>query len=145
MSAQVWTGQLLNLGHGGVLLRGSALADVVRALEAAQRVTQRDGFGPDRRWLALHAALCEALMTDSNVPPQAVEVRAEVPHAAPSPWSEDAITTQEAATMLDCGARNVRDLHRRGVLDSGRLVAGRLLLSRAEVVAEAVRRRERAA
>ncbi len=137
-----WRGPLLRLPGGTVLLAGSALLDVVRALETAQQVTRRDGFAPNSRWLALLAELrlaaAEALAT-------APRGSAAVPQIAQTALlSQDLIGTSEVAAMLGCNPRNVRDLRAREVLRSGRIVGGRLLFERSEVVAEARRREESA-
>jgi len=140
MLDEPWRGPLLRLGGGRVLLGGSALADVVRALETARAVSARDGIAPNRRWLWLLQQLrAELAVADASSPPGS----AEVPQLADPSWSpqDDVIDTREAAQLLGCGERNVRDLRSRGVLE-GRLVAGRLVFDRAEVAAEVLRRRE---
>src|SRR4051794_27375488 len=78
----------------------------------------------------------------------AAQVEAECGSAA-VPWADgssslgqDLIDTQEAARMLGCKPRNVRDLRKRGVLRSGRLVGDRWLIERVEVLAEVHRRAE---
>lgn len=140
-SEQPWSGPLLRLGNGQVLLGGSALLDVVRALSAAQQVARRDGISPNARWRWLQDQLLAeaASIPGATAPPGS----AAVPQVADSAGlPQDLIDTKEAAQMLACKPRNVRDLHARGVLESGRLVAGRLLLERAEVAAEVHRRAE---
>ncbi len=135
-----WRGPLLRLGGGKVLLAGSALLDVVRALETAQYVTSRDGYGPNPRWRWLFTQLRAELADAERT---AAAGSAALPQLDDASWSsQDLIDTQEAAVMLGCKPRNVRDLHGRGVLESGRVVGGRLLLERAEVLAEAHRRQE---
>jgi len=138
----VWSGPVLRLGGGRVLLGGSALLDVVRALEAAQRVTARDGYHPNLQWRALlsllRAELDEATArAGSEGVPQPAEVSA---------WSvePETVSTAQAAEILGCGPRNVRDLAARGVL-SGRLFGGRMTFDRDEIVAEQLRRSERGA
>lgn len=130
--SELWRGPLLRLPGGVVLLTGSALADVVRALQTAQHVTRRDGYAPNERWTALLADLRAAL---EEAGASARAGSAEVPQVAPLPASdvEELVGTAEVARMLGCGTRNVRDLHARGVLDSGRLLGGRLLFERVEV------------
>lgn len=138
---ETWTGPLLRLGNGQVLLGGSALLDVVRALAAAQQVTRRDGISPNQRWLWLQAELtAEAACIPATT---AAPGSAAVPQSDGSSWSsQNLVDTKEAAQMLGCQPRNVRDLYSRGVLESGRRIAGRLLLERAEVEAEVHRRAE---
>ncbi|WP_135161123.1 hypothetical protein [Blastococcus sp. CT_GayMR20] len=139
METTPWT--LLRLGNGQVLLRGSALVDVVRALVTAQQVTtRRDGIAPNQRWLWLQEQLtAEASAIPAASPPG----NEEVPQIRQSAsWSPQLINTEEAAAMLACTARNVRHLCQRGVLESGRTVGGRLLLDRLEVEAEVHRRAE---
>lgn len=138
---EAWTGPLLRLGHGQVLLGGSALLDVVRALAAAQQVTRRDGISPNQRWLWLQAELTAEA---ACIPPStAAPGSAAVPQLDVSAWSsQDLVDTKEAAAMLGCQARNVRDLCSRGVFESGRQIAGRLLLQRVEIEAEVHRRAE---
>ncbi len=134
-----WRGPLLRLGGGRVLLAGSGLADVVRALETARSVSSRDGIAPHARWVwlleQLRAELDQATWA-------ARRGSAAVPRLEESAWSSrDLIDTLEVARMLGCKSRNVRDLRARGVLE-GRLVGGRLAFERAEVAAEVLRRRE---
>jgi hypothetical protein len=133
-------GPLIRTGSGHVLLGGSALADVVRALKAAQHVTRGDGFGPNPRWLWLLEQLEAELAASGNASSPGIE---ELPPiAARSLSDEQPITTREAAELLGCTARNVRGLSSRGVLESGRVVAGRMIFDRTEVVAEVLRRAE---
>jgi hypothetical protein len=57
-----WSGALLRLGGGKVILAGPALLDVVCALEAAQHVTRVDGYGPQPAAAAPTAAGAYALV-----------------------------------------------------------------------------------
>ncbi|MCU1668048.1 MAG: DNA-binding protein [Blastococcus sp.] len=135
-----WRGSVLRLPGGQVLLGGSALLDVVRALQAAQRVTQRDGIAAPERWRGLLAQLLSAA---ADAPATAPPGSAAVPQPDHSSWLPgDLVDTKEAAEMLGCKPRNVRDLNARGALESGRLVGGRLLLERTEIEAELRRRAE---
>lgn len=63
------------------------------------------------------------------------------PASAASCASDD-VDTKEAAVILGCKVRNVRDLKDRGVLQTGRIIGGRLLFLRTELLAEAARRQE---
>lgn len=136
----VWSGPVLRLGGGRVLLGGSALLDVVRALEAAQRITARDGYRPSPQWRELLSLLrAELGESTSRVGSAEVPQLAEV-----SAWSQETVSTAQAAELLGCGARNVRDLAARGVL-TRRLLGGRMRFDRDEIVAEQLRRSERGA
>lgn len=139
-------GPLMHLGGGRVLLGGPALADVVRALEAAQHVTRANGYGPPPRWRWLLEQLRTAAR-ESAVTAPAEQLPQEVPHTAAAPPSSTSqwIGTREAASVLGCGERNVRDLALRGVLETARRERGRLLLDLDEVQAEAHRRARRQA
>ena len=145
--SEPWRGAVLVLPGGQVLLGGSALADVVRALEAAQHVTRRDGYDPHQAWLELLEQFRAAQRHGQGA---AVGGSAELPPTGSLSWSaQDVVDTREAALMLGCGARNVRHLRARGVLESGRLgssrrASRRLLFDRSEVAAEALRRQEMA-
>jgi hypothetical protein len=134
-------GPVLRLGGGMVLLSGSALLEVVRALSTAQLVARRDGISPHAGWRWIHAELAaEAACITSTT---AARGSAAVPHPGdPALSCTDLVDTKEAAQMLDCQPRNVRDLCSRGVLDTARMVGGRLLIERLEVEAEVTRRAE---
>ncbi|WP_369053899.1 MerR family transcriptional regulator [Kineococcus terrestris] len=139
---------LVRLAGGEVLLSGSAVLDVLRALLTAERVAAADGIAPSRawRWLSEEFRQAAADVQARNALTAggtATRGSAEVPQLEqPSPLRQDLIETKEAARMLGCTPRNVRDLAQRGVLDSGRQVAGRLLLERTEVAALAQHRIE---
>lgn len=140
MNDGVWRAPLLRLGGGRALLGGSALLDVVLALETTQHVTGRDGYGPHLRW----RFLLEQLRAEAaSIHPASVEGSPELPpiHSLAG-LRRDEIDSAEAARMLGCTARNVRDLHARGALPPGRMVSRRLLLDRRAVAAEVLRRRE---
>jgi hypothetical protein len=140
-----WEAPLVRLGGGQVLLRGSALLDVLRALDAAQLVARRDGLPPPRQWVWLRAqvaAECERIPPARTAPAGSADRMGSAPAAVFEIVDTDLIGTREVARMLGCQPRNVRDLHAREVLASGRLVGGRLLFERTEVEAEAQRRAE---
>lgn len=135
-----WPGTVLRLPGGQVLLAGSALLDVARALQGVQRAARSDGIEPpDRvRWL-LAQVLAAAAESTTAAPGSAALPQME--DLSPS-LHEDLISSEEAASMLGCKPRNVRDLAVREVLRSGRKRAGRLLFERSEIEAEARRRAE---
>lgn len=138
-----WTGSLLRLGGGQVLLAGPALSDVVRALETARHVTRNDGYGPNPHWTTLLEQLRAALDECAVTSPAGSGELPEFTERAVSPV--EPITSAEAGRLLGCTARNVRDLAARGVLTSGRQVAGRLQFERSEIEGERLRRQERRA
>lgn len=128
-AAVPWAGSTLVLGDGCLLLGGAAVHDVAHALRLAARFARRDGIALPGRWRTLAAAVEAAAA-------QAMPGTAVVPRtASTAPSSVDEIGSTEAAELLGCGRRNVRSLAERGVLTSGRVVAGRLVLDRAEVLA----------
>jgi hypothetical protein len=142
-----WEAPLVRLGGGQVLIRGSALLDLLRALDAALAVSRRvDHVYPNSRVLWLReelAAAAETIRAGGTAPSgshpgmgSADEVCVGIVDAT------DLVDTKEAAAMLGCQPRNVRDLHARKVLESGRLVAGRLMFERVEIAAEVNRRAE---
>lgn len=133
---QPWTGGVLLVGDGCVLLGGAAVHDVAQALRLARRMVARDGITPPARWRVLAAAVEAAAA-------QAAPGTAVVPRAASTAASGvDKIGTTEAAGLLGCQPRNVRSLAARGVLTTGRVVAGSLALDRTEVLALAAHRKQ---
>lgn len=101
----------------GVLLTGSALDAARYCVEVAQRARARNGLP---RSVAL-ARLADALSPAGH---------ADTPHEAPG--EHDDMTTDEAARLLGCTARQARRL---APVLGGRLVGGRWLLDR-QAVAE---------
>jgi hypothetical protein len=143
-----WRAPVVRLGGGQVVVRGSALVEVLRALDTATRVARGHGIAPPPTWMHLRAELAAeaeciragrtaASGSDPAAGSAAGASVAIVQHV-------ELVTTAEAAAMLSCQVRNVRDLHTRGVLDSGRKVGGRLMFDRLEIEAEAHRRAEAA-
>lgn len=131
-------GALVLLEGGQVLLGGPAVLDVNHMLQQVARLSRdRDGIGLSPRLrllLATFAAAAQETRTAASGRPEVPQL----PDRALSPM--DPIDTKEAARMLGCGERNVRDLASRGVLPTSRHVGGRLQLDRIEVQAEADRR-----
>jgi hypothetical protein len=123
---------VIPLGGGQVLLRGPAVVDAWRlARSAAEQVSQRDGIVLPPRLRELLAALeQEAAQVVDSVAGNA-EFREAASVSALS--TDDRITTVEAAAMLQCTPRTVRN-HAADL--SGRQVAGRWVFSRAAVAAQ---------
>jgi excisionase family DNA binding protein len=130
------------LGDRGVLY-------IARCVAFAEDQTRRQhGYGPPASLLPARALLATAAREVDATPmplasANAVSTRteangsAEVPSArrrakfSPVEW----ITPQEAAEMLGCSDRNVRDLCARGALESAQRKGSRWLVDRAEISA----------
>lgn len=126
------------LRGGEVLLRGQSVLDAHFAMQAALDAQRRNQL-PVRRSVQ---DLADALLSATNLH-QVAEDRgsAEVPPASAVPPSaqDDSIDAKEAAVLLHCTSRNVRDLCCRGQIESARRVAGRWVMDRAEILSRTVR------
>lgn len=122
-------GLALPLPGGLLLLGGRGTRVVAAALALAERIAARDGIAPPADWVAVRAAVTAAA-SDSG----SAEVPAPPVVAASRVVVMDPVSTVEAAEMLGCTARNVRDLCARGAFAASRL-GGRWVLEREEVTA----------
>jgi len=134
------------LGGGMVLVGPIGVLRIAAALAASVEVTSRlDGIRPPAVVVGLRelfdAAAAEARRA-------AASGSAELPRsAAPSssgastaPVVVDPVGTAEAAELLGCTTRNVRDLCRRGVFETAAVLAGGWVVSRREVEARLLSR-----
>ncbi len=126
----------LALAGGELLLHAEGVRVLRAGLDALQRSLARDGIGVppsvvDVLQLLDGPADCRALSVRTAgsgspaVPPAADPARSAL---------LDPVSVQEAAEMLRCQPRNVRDLCARGAFPSARRVDGRWLLERADVL-----------
>jgi excisionase family DNA binding protein len=114
---------------------------VIRAFDTAQRVARGDGIAPNGEWLWLRGQL--AAEAASAPLPTAAHNAAALPRIAESASSSaDLIDTREAARLLGCRPRNVRDLCHRGALESSTKHGGHWRVDRLEVEALVCRRAE---
>lgn len=126
------------LPGGMVLLGPLGVLMLNRALVTAERTAARDGISAPREVATLRGVLAgvyEAARSSasgrSEVPPPG----ALAASAAPSTVRVDPIGTSEAASLLNCSTRNVRDLCRRGVFASAQCRSRRWEVERDEVLA----------
>ena len=130
------------LAGGEVLLRGSAVAAVLTALRAAVRMNRIDGSAPSGALRAVEGAFTQAKARQvvlRHLAPELVGTStgaAEYPDGAGLAESdlEDPMTVQEAAVMTNTSERNVRALCARQTLVTARLVGGRWVMDRADVL-----------
>jgi hypothetical protein len=123
---------MLGLGGGQVLLRGGAVVEVARALDWLIRVHERrDSVHASQPLRALQQLLAaEAAQVSART-------FADVRKTAVVPTSQNMITSEEAAAMLQRSPRQVRRL----AADlEGRQIAGRWLFDRDLVAAAAAER-----
>jgi len=128
------------LGSGVVLVGPVGVLRIAAALAAAEATGRRDGVRPPSVFVELRA-LFEGAAAEARR--AAARGSAELPRtAAPSssatstaPVVVDPIGSAEAAELLGCTARNLRDLCCRGVFDTAQILAGRWVVSRREVEA----------
>ncbi|MGX7681344.1 helix-turn-helix domain-containing protein [Jatrophihabitans sp. DSM 45814] len=118
---------------GGVMVLwgpGAMIAD--QAMRAAVASQRRNGL-PVRAQVQSVADLASRCAQMASA--TSAHGSAEVPHVLDlqESLSDNAISTEEARKMLGCTERNVRDLCKRGVLESARLIDGRWRIDRAEV------------
>lgn len=126
------------LRGGEVLLRGQSVLDAYFAMQAALDAQRRNQL-PVRRSVQ---QLADALLAAANLHQVAEDPgSAEVPlePAMPPSGQDDSIDVKEAAVLLHCTSRNVRDLCCRGQIESARRVAGRWVMDRAEILGRTTR------
>lgn len=93
-----------------VLIRGAAAVDAYRVLAKSAGTARRDGIAPPRRLLQLLTAL-RAAAEAAEAAAEAVRGTAELRRSAdPARSPCDDIGTQEAAAMIGCSTRYVRQL-----------------------------------
>jgi Helix-turn-helix domain len=119
------------LAGGELLLRGSAVHEVARALRLAVRLAARDGIGVSRSVRELEAAATLALArARSAVGTPEYRERADLAESDP----EDLIDTGQAARLMDTSTRNIRALCQRRTLSTARRVGGKWVVDRADVL-----------
>lgn len=130
----------VRLAGGNVLLCSSqALLDVLRSLELSLRLSRRDGHPMPARVQHL-VRLLEAELAEASTAPPGTAALPQIPDLPRSTPLLDPIDTVEVATMLQLKPRQARTVAKaRG----GRVVAGRLLVERADIADEQRRRTEK--
>lgn len=126
------------LNGGELLLHPSGVRVVRAAMGALQRALDRDGIGLPSDGRSLLDLLDQAPATAAPVSVRTAGSGSPAVRSGPEPAPSallDPVTASEVARMLDCEPRNARDLCKRGAFPSARLVAGRWLLERADVLA----------
>jgi hypothetical protein len=126
-----------NLAGGFVLVHPAAAGVVSRALAAAEQLQRRDGYLPP----ADFALLVEVFAVATQEQRSSTAGRSEVPRQRPSAESApsvrmvlaDPVTAEQAAEILGCTSRNVRDLCSRGVFESAQRNRSGWEIERAEV------------
>lgn len=130
---------------GGLVLVGPEGARrLLWAMRAAEQVTRRDGIAPPADYVTLRqvieAAVWEiqsAASGRSEVPPPADLASSRASSSSFLATWVDPVGTSEAAAILGCGTRNVRDLCERGVFETAGVRASQWWVERAEVARRA--------
>jgi hypothetical protein len=127
------------LSGGEVLLVGVDVLVAEQGLRAAIDAQRRNGLPVRSEVAGLHGLLeVAAARVRGSAGFGSAAVPFEADGAASSP--EDLIDVREAAVLLGCKVRNVRDLCGRGVFGSARLLSGRWAVDRVEVESRAMGR-----
>jgi hypothetical protein len=121
------------LSGGEVLLQGATLRLVAGLVGQGLAARRRDGYRPSAMELEVTEALRRAAAMSRPG-------HADVPEAAPERSSGQAISSAEAARILEVSPRQVRRLT--GELGGRRTVAGPLEFDLAAIEAEAARRQQ---